>query len=102
MKKNENELSKKKISLRGRVFEGIVTSDKMHKTVTVEWERRKHVPKYERYEKRRSKVKAHNPESMNAKTGDKVKIMETRPLSKTKNFIVIEIIKDDKKTLDEK
>lgn len=90
-----SELSKKKISTRGRVFEGTVISDKMHKTVTVEWHRRKFVPKYERYERRRSKVKAHNPESMNAKTGDTVKIMETRPLSKTKNFIVIEVKREE-------
>lgn len=93
--KKTNELSKKKISLRGRIFEGKVISDKMHKTVTVEWEGRKYVPKYERYARRRSRVKAHNPESMNAKTGDFVKIMETRPLSKTKKFIVIEVKKGE-------
>lgn len=89
------ELSKKKISLRGRIFEGRVISDKMHKTVTVEWEGRKYIPKYERYTRRRSRVKAHNPKSINAKTGDFVRIMETRPLSKTKNFIVIEVKKGE-------
>ncbi|MFH1771060.1 MAG: 30S ribosomal protein S17 [archaeon] len=94
--KKTNELSKKKISLRGRTFEGRVISDKMHKTVTVEWEGRKYIPKYERYAKQRSRVKAHNPETMNAKTGDMVKIMETRPLSKTKKFIVIEVKKGEK------
>lgn len=80
------------ISLHGRTFTGIVTSDKMHKTVTVAWERRINVPKYERYDKRYSKVKAHNPKCIDAKTGDKVRIMETRPLSKTKSFVVIELI----------
>ncbi len=89
MKDNKN------LSRRGRTFEGRVTSDKMHKTVTVEWPRRKYVPKYERYEKRKTSVKAHNPEDINAKEGDKVRIMETRPLSKTKKFIVIEVIKED-------
>lgn len=77
----------------GRKFVGIVISDKMHKTVTVEWERTKYIKKYERYERRRSRVKAHNPENINAKQGQKVVIMETRPLSKTKNFIVIEVLK---------
>jgi len=91
MKKENKTNNTEGLSLRGRIFEGKVISDKMHKTVTVEWERRKFVPKFERYEKRRTKVKAHNPESINAKTGDLVIIMETRPLSKTKNFIVIEI-----------
>jgi small subunit ribosomal protein S17 len=83
----------KTISTRGRTFTGIVTSDKMNKTVTVEWARRKYIPKYERYQKRRTKVKAHNPQSINAEKGDIVIINETRPISKTKNFIVTEIVK---------
>lgn len=82
----------KTLSTRGRKFTGTVISDRMSKTVTVEWARRKYTPKYERYEKRRTRVKAHNPEEINAKTGDIVMIEETRPLSKTKNFIVKEII----------
>ena len=81
-----------KTSTRGRTFTGTVISDKMSKTVTVEWERSKYISKYERYEKRRSKVKAHNPDSINAKEGDIVKIEETRPLSKTKHFVVTEIL----------
>jgi len=81
------------VKLRGRVFVGIVTSDKMQKTATVEWPRRKFVKKYERFEVRKTRVKAHNPESVNAKVGDTVKIAESRPLSKTKNFVIIEIVK---------
>jgi len=81
------------ISLHGRVFTGVVVSDKMHKSVTISWERRIHVPKFERYSKRYSKISAHNPECINAKTGDIVRAMETRPISKTKNFVVIEILK---------
>jgi ribosomal protein S17 len=80
------------INPRGRIFVGTVTSDKMTKTVIVTWQRRFFVKKFERYERRLSKVAAHNPDSMNAKKGDIVRIQETRPLSKTKNFIVIEII----------
>ncbi|HYD03491.1 MAG TPA: 30S ribosomal protein S17 [Alphaproteobacteria bacterium] len=82
------------IKLRGRVFTGVVTSAKMQKTVTVEWPRKRFNKKYERFEMRRSKVKAHNPESIDAKEGDTVRIAETRPLSKTKNFVVIEIVKN--------
>ena len=77
------------ISKRGRTFTGIVTSDKMHSTVTVEWTRRHYIPKYERYSKRKTKIKAHNPEEIDAREGDKVTVMETRPISKTKHFIVI-------------
>ena len=77
----------------GKEFIGRVKSAKMHKTVIVEWERRFYLKKYERYEIRRSKVAAHNPECINAKEGDIVKIKETRPLSKTKKFVVVEILK---------
>jgi len=79
-------------TVRGRVLTGVVTSDKMSKTVTVSWVRRAYIPKYERYETRRSKVKAHNSDCIGAKKGDVVKIVETKPLSKTKHFVVIEII----------
>jgi len=78
---------------RGRVFEGIVLSDKMQKTVTVEWPRLFYVPKFERYEKRRSKVHAHNPACISAKTGERVRIVETRPLTKTVKFAVVEVMK---------
>ncbi len=80
----------KKISARGKTFTGTVISDKMAKTVTVEWPRKNYIPKYERYEYKRTRVKAHLPENIEASIGDKVRIRETRPLSKTKHFIVIE------------
>lgn len=86
-----------KITTRGRTFTGKVIRAKMAKTVTVEWEKTKYIPKYERYEKSRTRVKAHNPESINAKEGDTVVIKETRPLSKTKHFIVTQIIGNQEK-----
>ncbi|PIO00479.1 30S ribosomal protein S17 [archaeon CG10_big_fil_rev_8_21_14_0_10_43_11] len=79
------------LSVRGKIFSGTVTSDKMHKTVKVEWERRVYVPKYERYRKEKSRVTAHNPPCISAKQGEEVKVMETRKLSKTKTFCVIEV-----------
>ena len=78
------------IGLRGRTFTGTVMSTDLNKTATVGWERNFFLPKYERSEKRRSKIKAHNPECIAAKKGDVVKVMECRPISKTKNFIIIE------------
>ncbi|MEM4247666.1 MAG: 30S ribosomal protein S17 [Candidatus Nanoarchaeia archaeon] len=78
------------LKIRGRIFEGIVISDKMQRTVTVEWPRLSYLPKFERYEKRRSRVKAHNPPCIAAKEGDKVRIAECRPLAKTVKFVVIE------------
>jgi small subunit ribosomal protein S17 len=82
-----------KIGLRGRTFVGTVIGGDTHRTARVEWIRQFYIPKYERYEKRRSKIQAHNPPCINAQKGDKVKIMECRPISKTKNFVIIEKIK---------
>ena len=79
------------LKCRGREFTGTIISSKMQKTVNVEWEWKHYIKKYERYESRRSRVKAHNPSCINAKEGDIVKIIECRPLSKTKNFVVVEI-----------
>jgi ribosomal protein uS17 len=89
VKRTKTPEAKRILPTHGRTFTGIVVSGKMSRTVTVAWERRHYVPKYQRYERRYSKVKAHNPDSIDAKVGDKVTIMETRPISKTKNFIVI-------------
>ena len=50
-----------RVKMRGRVFEGKVLNSKMIRTVTVGWPRKLYLSKYERFEKRRSKVKAHNP-----------------------------------------
>lgn len=86
-----NEIKKgKNFSLRGRSFIGKVISNKMAKTITVEWERRRKIPKYERYEKRRTRIHAHLPEGSMAEVGDMVKIMESRPISKTKTFVFVE------------
>ncbi len=77
------------LSVRGRVLEGRVVSDKRDKTVAVEIPRVRKVKKYERLERRTSKIHAHNPPCINARMGDWVKIAECRRLSKTKAFVVI-------------
>ncbi len=82
-----------KLSTRGRIFTGEVISDSANKTVTVTWQRLFSLPKYERFEKRRTKIKAYNPLCISAKKGDKVKIEECRKLSKTKSFVVTEVVK---------
>ena len=78
------------ISLRGRQLTGTVTSTKMRKTAVIELKRLNFVEKYERYEKRMTKLKVHNPECINAKEGEIVRVVECRPLSKTKNFMIVE------------
>jgi small subunit ribosomal protein S17 len=79
-----------KLPVRGQIIEGVVVSDKAPKTVVVLRSYQKKIRKYERYEKRRSKIHAHNPPCIDAKVGDVVRIAECRPLSKTKSFVVVE------------
>jgi small subunit ribosomal protein S17 len=74
----------------GRTFTATVRSAKAQRTAIVEWERRYFIPKYERYERRRTKLNAHNPECINAKAGDIVRIIECRPISKTKHFTIMQ------------
>ncbi|MFN8571958.1 MAG: 30S ribosomal protein S17 [Gemmatimonadaceae bacterium] len=70
---------------------GVVVSDKMQKTVVVQIERRVAHPVYGKMVNRTKTVKAHD-EANSAKTGDTVRIMETRPLSKDKRWRVVEIV----------
>src|SRR3972149_3462370 len=78
---------------RGQVLSGKVESDKMDKTVVVQRAFVKKIAKYERYEKRKTKVHAHNPPCIAAKAGYNVIIAECRPLSKTKSYVVVEVAK---------
>lgn len=79
------------LRVHGRKFTGIVTSSKAMKTVTVAFEWKRKITKYERFETRRTKVKAHASPCLDPHEGAVVTIMETRPLSKTKNFVVIQV-----------
>jgi small subunit ribosomal protein S17 len=82
---------------RGRRAEkvGIVSSDKMEKTVVVRVDRLIKHPKYRRYVRRTSKFMAHNERG--ATVGDKVRIVETRPMSARKRWRVVEIIQKAEK-----
>lgn len=81
------------VSVRGREFVGLVIKASAQKTAVVKWERLFYLPKYQRYEKRKSKLQVHNPPCVNANVGDQVRIVECRPISKTKNFVIVERIK---------
>ncbi len=80
------------LKVRGKVFTGTVVSAVMSNSVVVEWRYTFFVSKYERYERRKSKVVAHKPPCFHLKKGDTVRIAECRPISKTKKFVVIEKI----------
>ncbi|MGB3699503.1 MAG: 30S ribosomal protein S17 [Gordonia sp. (in: high G+C Gram-positive bacteria)] len=74
---------------------GYVVSDKMTKTITVELEDRKSHPLYGKIIRTTSKVKAHDEEQI-AGVGDRVRIMETRPLSATKRWRLVEVLEKAK------
>ncbi len=83
------------LPVRGQILEGQVVSTDMEKTVVVEREYDVAVPKYDRYMKRRSRIPAHVPGVLEPlSVGDTVKIAETRPLSKTKSHVVVEVTEE--------
>ena len=70
---------------------GVVTSDKMEKSIVVAVERKVKHPKYGKFVKKTTKFVAHD-ENNDCHVGDTVRIMETRPLSKSKNWRMVEIV----------
>ena len=76
-----------------KVYQGRVVSDKMDKTITVVVETKRNHPVYGKRRNYSKKYRAHD-ENNSAKTGDIVRIMETRPLSKDKHFRLVEIVEE--------
>ena len=74
-----------------RTLTGRVVSDKMDKTITVLIERRVKHPIYGKYVKRSTKLHAHD-ETNQCRIGDKVTIRDTRPLAKTKSWMLVEVV----------
>lgn len=77
------------LSVRGQQIEGVVANVKMNRTVIVKRDYLRYVKKYERYEKRSARYAAHAAPCLDLKVGDRVTIMECRPLSKTVTFAVV-------------
>ena len=84
----------RKLKMRGRTFEGNVIK-KLPGRVTIQFERMLKIPKYERYEKRKTKIHARLPDCMkdDVAVGDLIQIAETRPISKMIHFVVSKIIR---------
>lgn len=80
-----------RLSVRGKVFEGTVRSAKAAKTAVVEFGYHKFIKKYERYERRKSRIVAYNPPCLRAREGDSVVVAECRPISKTKSFAIVAV-----------
>jgi len=80
------------LSTRGHTRVGVVVSDRSKRTVVVESDTLDYFPKYKRSARSKSRLHAHNPESIGAKLGDRVEAAECRKISKTKAWIVTKII----------
>ncbi len=72
-----------------KTLSGVVVSDKMQETAIVKVDRYVKHPKYQKFIKKSKRYAAHNPENKK-KIGDKVQIIETKPISKTKKFIIVD------------
>ncbi|HUT27206.1 MAG TPA: 30S ribosomal protein S17 [Methanomassiliicoccales archaeon] len=79
-----------KLPVRGQIIDGEVVSVKMNGSAVVERNYLKYDKKYERFEKRTKRYTVHNPPCLEIGSGDKVRIMECRPLSKTVSFVIVE------------
>ena len=83
----------RRLKLRGRIFEGEVIK-KLPGRVTIEFDRMVYMSKYERYEKRTAKLHARLPDCLNdVNVGDRIRIAETRPISRTMHFVVTKIVR---------
>lgn len=80
---------------------GIVVKDKMDKTIVVEVEKFLQHPKYHKYIKRKKRYKVHDEKNI-CKLGDEVSIIESRPISKDKRWLIKEIIKKEEPFLAQK
>ena len=70
---------------------GKIIKKDTNKSATIEWFRSHYVPKYERFEMKRSRLRVHNPPALNAQIGQTVLVARTRPLSKTKHHVIIQV-----------
>lgn len=92
MSKADEKIDSGNISVRGGRLEGTVVSAKTKNTAIVERAETKYYSKYRRYAKSRSRIPVHVPNGMKINVGDKVILGETRKISKTKSWMIIEIV----------
>lgn len=86
------------INVKKEFIKGKVIKKDTNRSATIEWMRPFYVPKYERYEIRRSRLHVHNPESVHAEIGEWVLVARCRPLSKTKHHIILQVVAKDEQT----
>ena len=78
-----------KLSVRGQILEGVIVSTKMQRTAVMEREYLRYIQKFERFEKRTRRMNVHAPPCLALSVGDRVTVMECRPLGKTVHFVAV-------------
>lgn len=86
------EKQKRPLRVRGAIVEGVVVSTRPKKTAIIQIAYAKAVPKYERLEKRKSRIAVHVPDGMDVQVGQRVQAGETRKISKTKSFLLLKVL----------
>ena len=79
------------LSIRGKLFEGIVVNAKAKHTVTIEKKSSINFSKFRRYGRSKNRIHAHVPSNLDIKEGDRVIAAECRPISKSVSFVVVEV-----------
>jgi small subunit ribosomal protein S17 len=85
------------IAVKNEFFKGILVKKDINRSATIEWFKSFRVPKYERFEVRRSRIRVHNPACIDAAIGQEVMVARTRPISKAKHHVIIQITNIEKK-----
>src|SRR3989338_6399975 len=81
------------LKVRGRIFIGTAIRSVFHKSTIIEFPRKFYLPKFERFEKRRSRIPIHIPPMNNISKGDTGQGMESKAIPKTKNLVAVEVMK---------
>ncbi len=81
------------IEVKREFIEGTVIKKDTSRSATIEWHSALPIPKYERFATKRSRIRVHNPSSINAQVGDRVLVARTRPLSKTKHHVILQVLR---------
>jgi len=79
------------LSIRGKIFEGIVINAKAKRTVVIQKELPIYFSKFKRYGRSKNKIHAHVPSNLNVQEGDYVVAAECRPISKSVSFVIVEV-----------
>ncbi len=85
------------INVKNETFNGKVEKKDINRSATIGWNKSTYISKYERYAMKKSSMRVHNPACIDAQVGQEVVVARTRPLSKTKNHVIIKIVTEENK-----